>query len=67
MHDLYKSALALRVLFYFLCSLYIYIYIYNSPYLIRDTYYKLIKYITFRVLLYVTHSDHLAILTLISN
>jgi hypothetical protein len=63
MHNLYKSALVLRVLFYFLYSLYIY----NSPYLTRDTYYKLIKYITFKVLLYVTHSDHLAILTLINN
>jgi hypothetical protein len=39
MHDLYKSALALRVLFYFLCLLYIY----NSPYLTRDTYYRLIN------------------------
>ena len=59
MHNLYKSALALRVLFYFLRSLYIY----SSPYLTRDTYYRLIKYITFGVLLCVTHSDHLAILT----
>jgi hypothetical protein len=57
MHNSYESALALRVLFYFLRSLYIY----NSPYLTRDTYYRLIKYITFGVLLCVTHSDHLAI------
>ena len=59
MHNLYKSALALRVLFYFLRSLYIY----SSPYLTRDTHYRLIKYITFRVLLCVTHSDRLAVLT----
>jgi hypothetical protein len=57
MHDLYKSALALRVLFYFLRSLYIC----SSPYLTRDTHYRLIEYITFRVLLCVTHSDHLAV------
>jgi len=63
LHNSYKSALAWRVLFYFLRSLYIY----SSPYSTRGTYYKLIKYITFRVLLYVTHSDHLAILTLISG
>jgi hypothetical protein len=63
MHDLYKSALALRVLFYFLRSLYVY----SSPYLIRDTHYRLIKYITFKVLLYITHSDYLAILILISS
>ena len=63
MHNLYESALALRVLFYFLRSLYIY----SSPYLTRDIHYKLIKYITFRVLLYITHSDYLAILTLISS
>jgi hypothetical protein len=63
MHNLYKSALASRVLFYFLYSLYIY----NNPYLTRDTYYKLIKYITFKVLLCVMHSDYLAILTLIIN
>ena len=56
---MYKSALALRILFYFLYSLYIY----SSPYLIRDTYDRLIKYITFGVLLCVTHSDHLAIPT----
>jgi len=59
-YNLYKSALALRVLFYFLRSLYIY----NSPYLTRDTHYRLIKYITFRVLLCVTHSDYLAIPTI---
>jgi len=59
LYNLYKSALALRVLFYFLCSLYIY----SSPYLTKDTHYKLIKYITFKVLLCVTYSDHLAILT----
>jgi hypothetical protein len=63
MHDSYKSALALRVLFYFLRSLYIY----NSPYLIRDIHYRLIKYITFKVLLCVTYSDYLAILILISS
>jgi hypothetical protein len=57
MHDLYKSALALRVLFYFLHSLYVY----SSPYLTRDTHYRLIKYITFGVLLCVTYKDHLAI------
>ena len=62
-HNLYKSALALRVLFYFLRSLYIY----NSPYLTRDTHYRLIKYITFKVLLSVTYSDYLAIPTLISG
>jgi hypothetical protein len=39
MHNLYKSALALRVLFYFLRSLYIY----SSPYLTRDTHYRLIN------------------------
>ena len=60
MHNSYKSALALRVLFYFLRSLYIY----GSPYSIRDTHYRLIEYITFGVLLYVTHSDHLAIPTI---
>ena len=59
MHDLYESALALRVLFYFLRSLYIC----SSPYLTRDTHYKIIKYITFGVLLCVTHSDHLAVPT----
>jgi hypothetical protein len=63
MYNSYKSALALRILFYFLRSLYIY----NSPYLTRDTHYKLIKYITFKVLLYITYSDYLAILTLISS
>jgi hypothetical protein len=63
MHNSYKSALALRVLFYFLRSLYIY----SSPYLIRETYYRLIKYITFKVLLCLTHSDYLGILTLISS
>jgi hypothetical protein len=63
MYNLYKSALALRVLFYFLRFLYIY----NSPYLIRDTYYKLIKYITFKVLLCVIYSDYLVILILISS
>jgi hypothetical protein len=61
MHNLYKSALVLRVLFYFLCSLYVY----SSPYLTRDTHYRLIEYITFRALLCVTHSDHLAVLTII--
>jgi hypothetical protein len=60
MHDLYKSALALRVLFYFVRSLYVY----SSPYSTRDTYYRLIEYITFGVLLCVTHSDHLAVPTL---
>jgi hypothetical protein len=39
MHDLYKSALALRVLFYFLRLLYVC----NSPYLTRDTHYRLIN------------------------
>jgi hypothetical protein len=63
MHNLYKSALALHVLFYFLRSLYIY----SSPYLIRDTHYRLIKYITFGVLLCVTYSDHLAIPTPLIN
>jgi hypothetical protein len=62
-YNLHESALALRVLFYFLPSLYIC----SSPYLTRDTHYKLIKYITFKVLLYITHSDYLAILTLISS
>jgi hypothetical protein len=57
-YNLYELALALRVLFYFLRSLYVY----NSPYLTRDTHYRLIKYITFGVLLCVTHSDYLAIL-----
>jgi hypothetical protein len=38
-YDLYKSALALRILFYFLRSLYVY----SSPYLTRDTHYKLIN------------------------
>jgi len=38
MHDSYESALALRVLFYFLRLLYVY----SSPYLTRDTHYKLI-------------------------
>jgi len=38
-YDLYKSALALRVLFYFLRSLYVC----SSPYLIRDTHYRLIN------------------------
>jgi len=51
MHDLYKLALALHILFYFLRLLYIY----NSPYLTRGKYNKLIKYITFRVLLYVIY------------
>jgi hypothetical protein len=60
LHDSYKSALALHILFYFLRSLYIY----SSPYLTRDTHYRLIKYITFGVLLCVTHSDHLAVLIL---
>jgi hypothetical protein len=63
MHDLYKSALALRVLFYFLRLLYIY----SSPYLTRDTDYRLINILLFRVLLCVTYSDYLAILTLISS
>ena len=62
MHNLYKSALALRVLFYFLYSLYIC----SSPYLTRDPHYRLIKYITFGVLLCVTHLDHLAIPTVIA-
>jgi hypothetical protein len=39
MHNLYKSALALRILFYFLRLLYIY----SSPYLTRDTHYRLIN------------------------
>jgi hypothetical protein len=38
-YDLYKSALALYILFYFLCLLYIY----SSPYSTRDTHYKLIN------------------------
>jgi hypothetical protein len=59
MHNLYKLALALRILFYFLRLLYIH----SSPYSTRGTHYKLIKYITFRVLLCVTHSDYLAIPT----
>jgi len=59
MHNSYKSALALRILFYFLRSLYVY----SSLYPTRDTHYRLIKYITFGVLLCVTHSDHLAIPT----
>jgi hypothetical protein len=59
MHNSYKSALALRVLFHFLRLLYVY----SSPYLTRDTHYRLIKYITFGVLLCVTYSDYLAILT----
>jgi hypothetical protein len=37
MHDSYKSALALRVLFYFLHLLYVC----SSPYSTRDTHYKL--------------------------
>jgi hypothetical protein len=44
MHNLYKSALALCVLFYFLRLLYIY----SSPYLTRDTYYKLINILLLR-------------------
>jgi hypothetical protein len=63
MHDLYKSALALRILFYFIHLLYIY----SSPYSTRGTHYRLIEYITFRALLCVTHKDHLAVLTLISS
>jgi hypothetical protein len=63
MHNSYESALALCVLFYFLRLLYIY----SNPYLIKDTHYRLINYITFKVLLYVTYSDYLAILTLISS
>jgi len=63
MHNLYKSALALRILFYFLRLLYIR----SSPYLTKDTHYKLIKYITFKILLYITYSDYLAILTLINS
>jgi len=51
MHNLYELTLALRVLFYFLHSLYIC----SGPYLTRDTHYRLIKYITFGVLLRVTH------------
>jgi hypothetical protein len=39
MYNLYKSALALHILFYFLRLLYIY----NSPYLTRDTHDKLIN------------------------
>jgi len=39
MHNLYKLALALHILFYFLRLLYIC----NSPYLTRDTHYKLIN------------------------
>jgi hypothetical protein len=39
MHDLYKSALALCVLFYFLRLLYVY----SSPYSTRDTHYRLIN------------------------
>jgi hypothetical protein len=39
MHDLYKSALALCILFYFLRLLYIC----SSPYLTRDTHYRLIN------------------------
>jgi hypothetical protein len=58
-HNLYKSALAWRILFYFLRSLYVY----SSPYSTRDTHYRLIEYITFGVLLCVTHSDHLAVPT----
>jgi hypothetical protein len=38
-YNLYKSALALRVLFYFLHLLYIY----SNPYLTRDTHYRLIN------------------------
>ena len=63
MHNSYELALALHILFYFLRLLYVY----SSPYLIKDTHYKLIKYITFKVLLYVTPSNYLAILTLISS
>ena len=62
-YNLYKSALALRILFYFLRLLYVH----SSPYSTRGTHYRLIKYITFKVLLYITHSDYLAILTLISS
>jgi hypothetical protein len=39
MHNSYESALALCVLFYFLRLLYIY----SSPYSIRDTHYRLIN------------------------
>jgi hypothetical protein len=39
MHDSYESALALRVLFYFLRSLYVC----SSPYSTRDTHYRLIN------------------------
>jgi len=60
-YDLYKSALALRILFYFLCSLYVY----SSPYSTKDTHYRLIEYITFGVLLCVTHKDHLAVPTIV--
>jgi hypothetical protein len=43
-HNSYKSALALRVLFYFLRLLYVY----SSPYLTRDTHYKLINILLLR-------------------
>ena len=59
MHNSYKSALALHILFSFLHSLYIC----SSPYSTRGTHYRLIEYITFGVLLCVTHSDHLAVPT----
>jgi hypothetical protein len=44
MHNLYKSALALCVLFYFLCLLYVY----SSPYSRRDTHYRLINILLLR-------------------
>jgi hypothetical protein len=50
MHDLYESALALRVLFYFLRSLYIC----SSPYLTRDTHYRLINILLLRYY-YISH------------
>ena len=59
LYNSYESALALRVLFYFLRSLYLC----SSPYSTRGTHYRLIEYITFGVLLCVTHSDHLAVPT----
>ena len=43
-YNSYKSALALRVLFYFLCLLYIY----SNPYLTRDTHYRLINILLLR-------------------
>jgi hypothetical protein len=54
-HDLYKSALALCILFHFLRLLYIY----SSPYLIRDTHLLNILLLGYYCVLHM--SDYLAI------